>query len=136
MKNRRQIILTFGAALSCVAAPYLCRIPRGWDWVSQYPPNEYVSFWGFLFFLGLSAIPAVVVFGFGLTSKPPQYTPLAVSISFALISLVYWHRNNDMTADAQAGLSLLFIPVYSAGAAIIGGVVGVGFQSALDKTKR
>ena len=38
--------------------------------------------------------------------------------------LGYWYHDNDLSADAQAALSLLFIPIYSAALAVAGGLLG------------
>jgi hypothetical protein len=117
------------AAISCLAMPFLCRIPRGGTWVAQYLPDEGHLISGMLFFGAFALVPAVLVFCAGLISKPPFYLPVVISTLVALTMLGYWHHDNDLAADAQAAISLIFIPIYAGGFALIGGLIGLGLQA-------
>ncbi len=126
---KQRIVIGSIAAAFCLAIPFLCRIPRGSDWVAQYLPDEGHVISGTLLFWCFAMIPAVLVFCAGLVSKPPFYFPALISTLVALSMLGYWHHNNDLAADAQAAISLIFIPIYSAALAVVGGLVGLGLQS-------
>jgi hypothetical protein len=126
MKTR--ITIGIWAAISCLAMPFLCRIPRGGTWAAQYLPDEGHLISGMLFFGAFALVPAVLVFCVGLISKPPFYFPVVISTLVALTMLAYWHNDNDLAADAQAALSLIFIPIYASGLALIGGLIGLGLQ--------
>lgn len=127
MKTR--ITIGIWAAISCLAMPILCRVPRGGSWVAQYLPDEGHFFGGLMFFGAFALIPGVLVFCAGLVSKPPYYFPVVLSTLIALIMLAYWHHANDLAADAQAAISLVFIPVYASALALIGGLIGLGLQA-------
>ena len=116
------------SALSCLLAPFLCRVPGGAAWFGQYLPSNNVSFGGFLLILGFSAIPSFVVLVAGLFSKKPYYFPILGSLPIALFSLCYWHRSNDLSADAQAAISLVMIPISTAILATGGAILGLGIQ--------
>ena len=133
MKSR--IIIGLVAAIFCLAMPFLCRIPRGSVWVAQYFPDEGHVIGGAMFFGAFALIPAVVVFCAALVSKQTFYLPVLVSTLVALSMLAYWHHDNDLSADAQAALTLVFIPIYAAGLALIGGLTGLGLQ-ALIRTQQ
>ena len=131
MKTRIRIGLV--AAMLCLAVPLLSRIPRGVDWVTQYLPEEGHLIGG-LFFLGAFAmIPAVVVFGAAVLSRPPFYFPVVISTLVAIAMLGYWHHDNDLAADAQAAISLIFIPIYAAVLSLVAGVAGIGLQLASQR---
>jgi len=127
-KMKTRISIGMLAAISCLAMPFLCRIPRGGTWVAQYLPDEGHLISGMLFFGAFALVPAGLVFCAGLISKPPFYLPVVVSTLVALTMLGYWHHDNDLAADAQAAISLIFIPIYAAGLALVGGLVGIGLQ--------
>lgn len=119
------------AGLLCLAAPLLCRMPRGGARVAQYLPDKGKFILG-LFFFGICAvIPALVVYSAAIVSRPPYYLPVVASTLTALFLLSYWHQNNDLAADAQAAISLIFIPIYAAVAAFIAGIIGISIQNFL-----
>jgi hypothetical protein len=126
MKKRTRIGLI--AAILCLAIPFLSRMPRGGEWMTQYLPDEGHLIGGIFFFGAFAMIPAVAVFCAALLSKPPFYLPVVISTLIAIIMLGYWHHDNDLTADAQAAITLVFIPIYAAGLSLAGGVIGLGFQ--------
>ncbi len=108
----------------CLIIPILCRTPRGWTWVAQYLPDPEHFLLGILFFSAFAALPAGVVFFAARVSTSPLQLPFAFSSLTALSALAFWHHDNDICADAQAAISLIFIPIYSAGLAIAGAVIG------------
>ena len=126
MKTR--IVIGLVAALSCLAMPLLCRMPGGSAWVGQYLPDEGHRIGGMLLFCAFAMIPAVLVFCAGLLSKPPFHFPVLISTLVALTMLGYWHHGLDLAADAQAAIALVFIPIYAAGLALVGALVGLGLQ--------
>ncbi len=126
---KTQIAIGMWAAISCLAMPFLCRMPRGVTWVAQYLPDEGHLIGGMLFFGAFALVPAVIVFCAGLISKPPFYLPVVISTLVALTMLGYWHHDNDLAADAQAAISLIFIPICAGGFALIGGSIGLGIQA-------
>jgi hypothetical protein len=95
----------------------------------QYLPDRENLVGGTLFFGALALIPSVLVFCAGLISKPPFCLPVVISTLVALTMLGYWHHDNDLTADAQAAISLIFISIYATGFALIGGLIGLGLQT-------
>ena len=125
---RRQNIFGIASAVSCLMMPFLCRIPRGSEWVAQYLPGDGMTFAGSLFILAFSAIPAVVVFCAAQVSKPRYYLPVLASAAVALLGLANYHSGNDLTADAQSAISLVIIPFYVSGPALIAAIAGYGVQ--------
>jgi hypothetical protein len=128
-KMKTRIAIGIWAVISCLAMPFLCRIPRGGKWVAQYLPDEGNLISGMLFLGAFAFFPVVLVFCAGLISKPPFYLPVVISTLVALTMLGYWHHDNDLAADAQAAISLIFIPIYAGAFALIGGLIGFGLQA-------
>ena len=123
------------AALLCFTMPFLSRVPRGIDWVAQYLPDEGHLIGGSLFFGVFALVPAVAVFCAALLSKPPFYFPVLFSAFVATFMLAYWHHDNDLAADAQAAISLIFIPIYATALGLAGGVIGIGLQLVAQRLK-
>jgi len=126
---KTQILIGLGAAISCLAMPFLSRIPRGGAWVAQYLPDEGHFISGLLLFLAFALIPAVIVFCTGLISKRPYYLPVMISTMVTLMMLGYWHHDNDLAAHPQAAITLLIIPIFAGALGMIGGLIGWGLQS-------
>ena len=104
-------------------------MPQGGTWVAQYFPDEGHLIDGMLLFGTLASVPAVIVFCAGLISKPPLYLPVVLSTLVALTLLGYWHHDNDLASSANAPISLVIIPFYAGGFALIGGLIGLGIQA-------
>ncbi|MBP84992.1 MAG: hypothetical protein CMO61_14210 [Verrucomicrobiales bacterium] len=136
LRMKIQMELGLIAGSLCLAIPFLSRLPRGSDWVAQYLPDEGHFISGTLLFGAFAIIPAIVVFTAALISKSPFYLPVVISALTAIAMLAYWHHDNDLAADAQAAISLIFIPIFAACFAIVGGAVGVGLQSATQLLRK
>ena len=129
MKAQTKIGLIAG--FLCLATPFLSRLPRGSDWMAQYLPDEGHFILGSLFFGAFAMFPALVVFFAARFSQSPFYFPVVFGTLVAISMLWHWHHDNDLAADAQAAISLVFIPIYSAGLAVVGGIFGFGLQRAI-----
>lgn len=105
--------------------PYISRIWRGLDWVTQYLPDKGYLISGLLFFLGFASVPAIpLILAFLLRKWIP--ITFVVSTVTATALLVYWHHDYDLASDAQAAIGLIFIPIYTATiTAVIAGIVAV-----------
>jgi len=119
MKTR--LLLASGALLACVAMPWLARLPKGLEWVSQYVPEEGMVLTGLLFLGSFSLLPGIVAACMVLLSRPRFYLPVSMATLFALIFLGYAHYHLDLAADAQASIALIFIPSDAAALALLGG---------------
>jgi len=119
--------LGLAAALVCLILPLLSRLPRGMDWVAQYYPDKGYVLIAILFFGGCALVPALVVLVAFLFSRGPRYWPGLFASLAAWSLLIYFHHDNDLAADAQSALTLIFIPLYAAaiaaGAALFGWIV-------------
>ena len=130
LRMKIQMKLGLIAGSLCLAIPFLSRLPRGSDWVAQYLPDEGHFISGTLLIGAFAMIPAIILFFTALISKSPLFLPVVISTLTTITMLAYWHHNNDLAADAQAAISLFFIPISAACFAIVGGAVGFGLQSA------
>lgn len=116
--------LGLAAALVCLILPLLSRLPRGMDWVAQYYPDKGYLLIAILFFGGCALIPALVVLVAFLVSRGPRFWPGLFATVTAWVMLIYWHHDNDLAADAQSALTLIFIPLYAAAIAAVAAVLG------------
>ena len=106
-------------AIIGILLPYLARLPKGLEWLSQYLHSNIFEF---LFFQGFNALAwiSIILASFFYKSV---YSILAPALAgFGYIS--WAHYTLDLTADAQAGLGIIFIPVYALGYIVIGGIIG------------
>ena len=134
MKTRVGIGLI--TALMCLLLPYISRLPYGLDWVAQYQPNGGYFSAGMIFFLAFAILPSIFTFLSALVSKAPCYLPVLLSSFTAFGILAICHHANDLAADAQSGLTLIFIPMFAAGGAIFSGIIGFGIQELWVKPKK
>ncbi len=100
------------------ALPFCARIPGGWQWLGQYIPDGDDAVEGLLFFAFFASAPAIpLVILFWLRRF------LCVTFGATLVvtsgALLFFHGTNDLAVDAQAALTLLFIPYLVTGLAII-----------------
>jgi hypothetical protein len=116
--------LGLAAALVCLALPLLSRLPKGMPWVAQYFPDEGYVLIAILFFGGCALVPAAVVLVAFLVSRGPRYWPGLLAAVTAFVMLAYWHHDNDLAADAQSALTLVFIPLYVAAIAAAAAFLG------------
>jgi len=94
--------------------PYLCRLPRGVGWATQYLPEEGKLALGLLFFGAFASLPAIpLIVAFGQRRRLPSTLP--VCLATVTVLLIYWHHDYDLASDAQAALGLIFIPIYALG---------------------
>ena len=111
--------------LYVVALPYLCRLPRGFEWADQYVSMQSNVFSQSVL-LGLcSTLPAIpLVANFLLAKRIPITFALSCFTTTAL--LVFLYHDYPFEGDGQAVLGLIFIPVktllMSAAASFVFGV--------------
>ncbi|PUA26698.1 MAG: hypothetical protein B0W54_23460 [Cellvibrio sp. 79] len=114
MLTIRIAIVIFGILL-----PYIARIPGGSGWLHQYTGND---IGGFLFIGVFNAIAwgAVLSFTFLYKYKRSVIAP----VLFGFVPLAWVHSVYDISSDAQAGVGLVFIPIYALAPIAVGGVIG------------
>jgi hypothetical protein len=127
--------LGLAAALVCLILPLLSRLPRGMDWVAQYYPDKGYLLIAILFFGGCALVPALVVLVAFLCSRGPRYWPGLFASLVAWAMLIYWHHDNDLAADAQSALTLIFIPLYAAAIAAVAALLGWIVQFVAEKNR-
>ena len=123
------------AALVCLVLPLLSRLPKGMDWVAQYYPDKGYVLIAILFFGGCALVPALVVLVAFLFSRGPRYWPGLFASLVAWAMLIYWHHDNDLAADAQSALTLIFIPLYAAAIAAVAALLGWIVQFVAGKNR-
>lgn len=105
-----------------VLLPYIVRLPRGLEWFQQYTDAGLA---GWLFLGALNAIAWGAILLASLFYQRPSSLLLPSVLGFGF--LAYAHYSLDLSADAQAGVALVFIPIYAlvpiAAGAIIGYIV-------------
>jgi hypothetical protein len=90
--------------------PYVCRIHRGPAWVIQYLPRGDHLVFGLLFFGAFASLPAIpMIIAFSLRKRVPVAFVASVIVATAL--LIFWHHDYDVSADAQAAIGLMVIPI-------------------------
>ena len=94
--------------------PYACRLWHGLEWAGQYLPDGGQPWVGFLFFGAFATIPAIPLIAalFLRTWIPITFI---LSLITATAALSYFHHDYDLSADAQAALGLVVIPIFAAG---------------------
>ena len=114
MGKARWIVLLVGVLL-----PYVVRLPRGLGWLQQYTHVEFAG-WVLLNVANAVAWGAILIASL-LYQRPAS---LLASSLLGFGFLAYAHYGVDLTADAQAGLALLFIPIYALVPITIGAIIG------------
>jgi len=112
--------------------PFLSRLTQGSKWLLQYlgSEGELRELIGKIVFIEIfGMIPALVILFTALISKPPYYLPTTLSAIVALFFLADWHHDNDLSADAQAAISLIIIPVQAAALALAASLLGLALQA-------
>lgn len=102
-----------------IALPYAARLPRGIEWLRQYIDAGLAGF-AFLGAFNAIAWGAILAISFGYRRPSSLLAPALCGFGF----LAWAHATLDLAADAQAGVALVFIPVYALLPIAIGGVVG------------
>ena len=118
LTRARWIIVIVGILL-----PYLARIPGmfvyGPEWLWSYLD---VGLDGLLFIGAFNAINWGTVLLMTLNLKHARAAWYPAVLGFALP--VFLHASLDLSSDAQAGIALIFIPIFGIPGAIIGGALG------------
>lgn len=114
--------------------PFICRLYRGFDWVTKYLPGEDHFFSGLLFLGVFASLPAIPLVIFFLMWKRLKIT-FIVSLIVATGFLVLWHHDYDLASDAQAAIGLIFIPIYTFILTIIAGGIVAIFELIIRKRK-
>ena len=114
--NATRIII----AITGILLPYLVRLPLGGAWVAQYTD---VSLGGLLFFSAFNAIAwgSIILLSFILRRPGPLLIPCVFGFAF----LGWAHHTLDLSADAQAAIALIFIPIFALLPIAIGGALGI-----------
>jgi hypothetical protein len=102
-----------------ILLPYLARLSKSFELLSQY---VFSNVFELLFFQGFNALTwgSIILTSFFYES---DYSILAPALTgFGYIS--WAHYTLDLTVDAQAGLGIIFIPIYSIPYVVIGGIIG------------
>lgn len=118
------IVFTTGALL-----PYLVRLIRGERWLMQYIDVGA----GALLLQAFNAIPLCGIFA--LTYIYRRVFPIIFPILPTFGFLAYGHYNLDLASDAQAGIALVFIPIYAVAFVAAGGVVGLLVDRLIPKAR-
>ena len=114
MGKARWIVLLVGVLL-----PYVVRLPRGLGWLQQYTHVEFAG-WVLLNVANAVAWGAILIASLLYQRPASLLAPSLLGFGF----LAYAHYGADLAADAQAGLALLFIPIYALVPITIGAIIG------------
>lgn len=115
----KMLTIRIAIVISGILLPYLVRIPGGSGWLQQYTGS---GIGGFLFIAVFNAIAwgAILSFTFLYKHKLPVIAP----VLFGFVPLAWVHSVYDLSSDAQAGVGLVFIPIYALAPIAVGGVIG------------
>jgi hypothetical protein len=114
LRHARIALVIFGIVL-----PYLARLPRGTDWLSQY---TYPDLQGWFLFGAVNAIAWSALLAVSFLYERPASLILPAMLGYGF--LAWAHFSLDLRADAQAAVALLFIPIYALVPIAVGAVVG------------
>lgn len=103
MHQARMSVMLFGIVL-----PYLACLPRGTSWLMQYVDT---GLGGFLFFSLFNAIAWGSIVALSFLFRRPASLLAAVALGSGY--LAWSHYRLDLSADAQAALGLVFIPIHA-----------------------
>jgi hypothetical protein len=114
MRKARWLVSLIGVFL-----PYVVRLPRGLEWLQQYTD---VGLAGWLFLGAFNAIAwgAILLASLFYQRSSSLLLPSVLGFGF----LAYAHFSLDLSADAQAGVALLFIPIYALAPIAAGAIIG------------
>lgn len=114
LRHARILVVVVGIAL-----PYAARLPRGADWLHQYTD---VGLGGWLFFGAFNAIAWGAILAASFLYRRPLSLLLPAIPGFGF--LAWAHFSLDLTADAQAAIGLLYIPIVALAPIAVGAVIG------------
>lgn len=107
-------------AMVGILLPYVVRLPKGFEWLQQYTDN---GFLGNMLLGVLNAIPWSLM---AWASGAFRNRELAlVPCVFGFGVLTWGHYTLDLTANANAPIGLVIIPLYAAVAVAVGTGVGL-----------
>ncbi len=114
MRRARWVVVLAG-----VLIPYVARLPGGIDWLRQYTET------GLAGTALLGAFNAIVwgaiLFASNFYRRPASLLWPAL---FGFGFLAYAHGGLDLYADAQAGVAIVFIPIYALAPTLAGAIIG------------
>ncbi|WP_280553603.1 hypothetical protein [Halomonas sp. 25-S5] len=125
MRKARFIIVLFGIVL-----PYLARLPRGTEWLGQYTD---MGVGGWLFFGALNAIAWGCILALSFIYERPVSLLAPCILGFGF--LAWAHGTLDLSADPQAAIALIMIPVYALVPIAVGGALGYALDCMLRRKK-
>lgn len=114
LRNARFIVVLVGVLL-----PYAARLPRGIEWLRQYTDT---SPGGWLFLAAFNAIAWGAILAISFLYRRPVSLVAPSLLGFGF--LAWAHATLDLSADAQAAISLVTIPIYALVPIAIGGAIG------------
>lgn len=126
LTRARWIIVIVGILL-----PYLARVPgmliHGRDWLTSYTET---GMDGFLLISSFGAIAwgAILLATIGLKHAGPVW----ITAVFGFALPVLGHGTLDLSADAQAAVLLVFLPVFGIPGALIGRLIGQRYDRRLS----
>jgi len=105
-----------------VGLPFLCRLPRGVAFATQYIPSGDDMAVGLALLFGLFAVVGFPLF---VTFLLRSYLPVTFVVSFLVTTgvIIFFHYDFDLSSDAQAAIGLFMHPVLAL--PIVGSVTGV-----------
>ena len=132
IKKKQKITYSIVAFIYMNLLPYLCRLPKGIDWVKQYLPDEGHLVGGLIFFHCFYSIPAVLLVISIYTSKKYAIPFLTTFLSLTIVT-IYFNYNYDLASDAQAAIGLIFMPIITSFTGSIALGLGHAIQYLINK---
>lgn len=114
MRTARFLVVLAGLVL-----PYAARVPQGMEWLRQYTN---LGPGGWLLFGAFNAIAWGAMLAISLAYRRPVSLLAPCLFGFAYLAVA--HNGLDLRADAQAGIALVFIPIYALVPIAVGGILG------------
>lgn len=101
-----------------IVLPYVVRIPGGTAWFRQYTDS---GAGGFLLLEAFNALTWGGLIALSCLIRRPSLLTIPCGLAFGY--LAWAHATLDLSADAQAGIALVLIPIYSLLPVGLGGLV-------------
>lgn len=114
MRKARFIIAVVGSVL-----PFFSRLPQGSEWLAQYTDT---GFGGWMFLSVSNAIAWGCILA--VSSKYERPVSLLVPCVLGFGFLAWAHGTLDLSADPQAAIALVIIPIYALVPIVVGGKLG------------
>lgn len=114
MRAARLAVVIIGIVL-----PYLARVPGGTTWLRQYTSGGVGAL---LLLEGFNAIAWGAILATTFLYRRPSSVIFPALFGFGY--LAYMHATLDLGSDAQAGIALIFIPIYALLPVLVGAVIG------------